>query len=149
MSMKSWSKYLGLTVIGPLALSATASAQAPSISMSVWTAPGLSFNDCMQKGADAMRREGGTMSQQNTSFPGMGFINGSLGDYSLIINCMTFKGTVTFIVAGSDGPTADSHRRQLNTNMGNPPPAPPSPPAVSPSPPATGGTSCQRFPNLC
>jgi hypothetical protein len=120
MSMKSGLKYLGLTVFGALVFSSTASAQSPIIAGSVWTPPALSFNDCMQKGADAIRRAGGNGAQQQTLFAGMGYIMGNFGDYSALISCITFKGTVTFAVAGLDAQTAHNHVRQLSMNMGSP-----------------------------
>jgi hypothetical protein len=114
--------YLGTVItalIGGLAISTVAHAQAPSGTANVWTPPALSMNDCVQRGSTALRTAGATKTDQKTVFPGMAFVTAILGDYSAMIMCITFKGVVVFTVHGPDGATAENYRVQLNDNMGN------------------------------
>lgn len=98
---------------------ADAHAQSPAQVNSVWQPQALSYGDCMQRGADAMRKAGGTnVSQQNGV--GMGFVNGTLGDYTATIMCITSKGLVILSIAGLDQAMANDYCRQLTTSMGGP-----------------------------
>src|SRR5215469_14534782 len=95
---------LFLVCIG-IAPSPIALAQPPSVSFSVLTTPPIAFNECMQRGSGTLQQMGATGTGQKTNSPGNGSVWGNLGDYVATVMCLTFKGVVVVLVAGTDSPT--------------------------------------------
>jgi hypothetical protein len=72
---------------------------ADALAQDVWNPTGLSFDRCLQLGQKAMGDLGSKDVRPEIKFTGMGFVEGSYGDYTISIICMTAKDVVVFSVA--------------------------------------------------
>jgi len=106
-----------LTVVGVVLWSSAVLGQAPGFAGNVWYPTGLSFDRCMQRGEATLREMGSKDVHKDINFTGMGWLNGSIGDYRLSIACITAKDVVVFNGAGPDFAAAKNYIEYVRNGM--------------------------------
>ena len=92
-------------------------AQAPGLGGDVFYPTGLSFDRCMQGGQAALREMGSKDVITKTVFTGMGWVFGTIGNFSVHIACITAKEVIVSAAAGPDGATAQNYANSLRQKM--------------------------------
>lgn len=112
MQMRWHSVAAALGVAGTLA-SVAAGDAGPSMA-SAWLSITISQNECLQKGAAAMRQQ-----SFNTRFEivGEASVFGERGDYTALIRCAASKGMVYFVVAGPQASICSRHMNAMRDNF--------------------------------
>lgn len=118
MRTKFLSIAVGLVAIGVVRVP-IAHAESPGLTSYVWDLPALGFGDCMQRASSALLQLGVKDVRQVTPSTGLGFVGGEVNDYYLGVICVSFKGIVVTQATGANFDTAESYRRQIDSNMGN------------------------------
>jgi hypothetical protein len=85
-----------------------------------WFPAGLSHNACVQRGEAAFGRAGAQNVRTAVNFPGMAWISGSIGEYSITVACVTAKDVIMFYGAGPQDPNNKSidYLKGIRKDMG-------------------------------
>src|SRR5207249_4072696 len=83
-----------------------------------WAPAGLSQNTCMQRGQAAMRSAGLQNVRTTSPLDGMGWVDGTLGEYSITVGCITAKDVIVFFGSGPDFAKVTDYLQSIRGSMG-------------------------------
>jgi hypothetical protein len=95
---------------------------ATKLYVNLWTPPTLTWAQCVEQATAALTALGSGVGRRVIANGALGFVNGSVGEYAVIIECLWPKGAqviyITFSIAGPNHATAQNIGLQISKAMG-------------------------------